>query len=802
MGRISAAVTMMSVLALTSPAYGQDAGTAGPFPQSPQAEMQEPSQPDGLSDIVVTAQRRSESLQRAAVAVAVVDSNSLIKAGVTASSQLGGLVPALSAQPSGGANTVFFLRGVGNFTVNGYSDPAVAFNYDGVYMGRPTSTSGTFYDIARIEVLKGPQGTLYGRNATAGAINVIPQEPKLGTFGGSINASFGNYNAISVQAAANIPIGEHSALRVSGNVINRDGYLSDGTSDEVGQGIRLQFLTEAIPDLKIRIAADYSHAGGRGGGASYGDRYVYNAATGSYTAIASGLGKDIGLLDPRSQAYRTANLYSPLAKRNVDPIQSVSYLNNDFYGVKAELEYKSAAGTLTVLPAYRHSTLDNIFNVYGWNAWVQEKDDQFSLEGRFATERLAIFDAIVGGYYFDETVKGNYTFNQQVLSAYQNFTSKTKSYAAFGRLTAHVTDSLRLVGGLRYTHDKKQFDGAADVLTVICTQAACPNATLLTLTDSIDQLPMATPARGGAPVPQGTSGAILARATTYVNKPQSFSRATWRAGVEFDLGPRSLLYASFETGYRSGGYALSAGYETYQPEYIDAYTVGMKNRFFGNRLQLNLEAFIWKYRDQQVSHVGIDRAGNSGVFTENVGRSTNQGFEVETQFLPFENTLLNATVQYLDAKFDRFVYNTPVQVGPPATGCPAAISATDPSVYAVNCSGMPAYQSPKWTINMGIQQTLPIDDSHKIVASFDTQYKSSRYIGFEYLSFQRVGSTWQSNATLSFGSQDDSWNLSAFVANIENNRIPTTGPYYSFAASGNLITSAPRTYGLRGAIKF
>ena len=197
---------------------------------------------DQLADIIVTAQRRSESLQRAAIAIDVVSGDALARSGITSPLQLGAAIPSLAAQPAGGPNTIFFLRGVGNFTNNGYSDPALAFNYDGVYVGRPTSTAGMFYDLARVEVLKGPQGTLYGRNATAGAINVIPARPRLGETSGFVDVGYGNYNAVTAQGAINLPIGTDVALRVSGNLSTHDGYLSDGTNDEKTVGARLQLL--------------------------------------------------------------------------------------------------------------------------------------------------------------------------------------------------------------------------------------------------------------------------------------------------------------------------------------------------------------------------------------------------------------------------------------------------------------------------------------------------------------------------------------------------------------------------------
>lgn len=779
------------------------AGTAHAQDESAQTGTSE--SPAGLTEIVVTAQRKVESAQRAGLAIDVVGGDELARAGVTSSADIGKLVPALTVQQNGGANAVFFLRGVGNFTVNGYSDPAIAFNYDGVYLGRPTSTSGMFYDLDRIEVLKGPQGTLYGRNATGGAINVLPAKPKIGEFSGFVDASYGNYDALSLQGAVNIPIGETGALRVSGNLTQHDGYLSDGTSDDRSRAFRVQYLAELTPDLTIRVSGDYSQTGGRGAGSTYQGRYVPNGA-GGLSFIPSGLDASVGLLDPASQAYRQT-LFLGLSGRTAAPLDPDFYLNNKFYGTSAEITWKTGAGTLTILPAWRYSDLDNKFAAPGFIGYIQEKDEQFSLEARFAGERIGIFDYILGAYMFDENVDGNYTFAQQALNAYQEFQSDTRSYAVFGRLTANLNDRLRLIGGLRWTRDEKQFDGRADVFLVRCTRTvnfvpSCPTTPLLPVGDSYTQLqpPFIVPPVGGV-TPIGTSGAILIRAVTPVQSELTRSKLTWRAGLEFDVAPRSLFYASVETGYRSGGFSLSAGYETFDPEYITAYTVGLKNRFFDNRLQLNLEAFLWKYRDQQINHTGVDAAGNQGQFTENAGRSTNKGFEVETQFLLTPTTLLSAQVQYLDAKFKDFIYREPIGATPPLTGCPFAPSTTAPGQYDINCSGNQAYQSPKWTVNFGAQQTLELGD-YKLILAADTQYRTSRYVAFQYLSQQKVGDTWVTNANLTFTPEGERWSIGAFVRNIENNRVPVAGLTYNAANAVTMVTSPPRTYGLRAGVKF
>ena len=310
-----------AVLAFSTSALAQSADT-NPPPSGTTGETAavDPQPAEGLGEIVVTAQRRSESLQKAAIPVDVVTGDTLLASGLTTAGQLGDIVPSLSVQNNGGANITLFLRGVGNFTVNGYSDPAIAINYDGVYLGRPTSTSGLFYDLERLEVLKGPQGTLYGRNATGGAINVLPARPKPGEFSGFGSVSYGNYDALNIQGALNAPLGENGAIRVAGNVVSRDGFLSDGTSDEKTQALRLQLLGELTPDLTVRLSGDYSHSGGKGVGAKYANSFRFDFPTQRFVVTPSGFDKSVGLLDPAAQAYRRT-LFAGLPGRTLGSLE-------------------------------------------------------------------------------------------------------------------------------------------------------------------------------------------------------------------------------------------------------------------------------------------------------------------------------------------------------------------------------------------------------------------------------------------------------------------------------------------------
>ncbi len=757
---------------------------------------------EGLGDIIVTAQRRSESLQRAAVPVSVVQGSDLVAAGITDPGRLGELAPALTVQPSSTGNLIF-LRGVGNFTLTPNSDPAIAFNYDGVYIGRPTSTNGLFYDLDRIEVLKGPQGTLYGRNATGGAINVIPTQPKLGELSGYATASYGNYDTVLAEGAINVPLGDDGALRVSASTSRHDGYLRDGTSDDKTTSFRAQLKAALTPSLTVRIAADYSHVGGIGDGVSYISNYNFNPFAGGYVTVKPALGLGEGLYTPAAQAYRTTITAGPSGRRQ-DAISPYPFRSNDFYGANAQIDYDTGAGTLTIIPAWRYASLNYLAEAASFPYRNREKDEQFSIEARFAGTRIGPIDYIVGGYFYDDSIRARTALN---LSAAQNFLVQrfdNRSFAPFGRVTAHVSDRLRLVGGLRYSKDIKSFVGSGIALNLVCLVRpagipTCPNARLFTTVDSISQVPFAVPS-GPAPIPQGASGAIIIRSDSFYNNKQTNDRVTYHGGVEFDVAERSLFYATVESGYRSGGFSAAQGFETYQPELITAYTVGLKNRFLDNRVQLNVEGFLWNYKDQQVSHLGLDLSGRTAQFIENIGRSRIKGIEVEGRVLVTPTTLFSADVQYLDAKNRSFTYQQGSATGAPLTGCTFALSA-NPAIYNVDCAGKQAYNSPKWTVNLAAQQTFNVGD-YKFVAGGDTQYKTSRTVGFEFLPEQRVGSTWMTNAQLSFGPANDSWSIAGFVRNIENNRIlnfAVTHPLANALVGGS---TAPRTYGARASVKF
>lgn len=784
---------LLSAAALLSPAAAYaEAATDADKQAANEAEQ------GGLTEIVVTAQQRGENLQKAAVPLSVVTGEELVKSGIVGVETLQRTVPALQVA-NGSTGNIVFIRGVGSFSISPTSDPAVAFNYDNIYVGRSGSTTGALFDLERVEVLKGPQGTLYGRNATAGAINVLPVQPRLGETSGYASGSYGNYNAYNVEGAVNVAAGDKAALRLSGIYAQHDGYLRDGTSSDETFGLRGQLKVELDPKLTVRIAADYAHQGGSATGATYTGRYAFNPATGSFVFTPSNLPVSEGLLTPAAQAFRRTGAAGAIAGRFNDPLPEPQFVDTDLYGVAAYIDYETPVGTLSLIPAWRHSKRNILSTGAAQMVGNTSEADQTSIEARLVSPAGRTIDYILGAYYFSEDIDDDVHNNSGAQASFQLTNTKTRSPSAYGRLTFNATDSLRLTGGIRYTNDKKEFTNSSRTLQLLCTIPAasggCPNVTLLPYTLTYAAQPV-QPAASGAIVPVANGGAVRRVDSTATGKFNE-SKVTYRGAVEFDVAPRSMIYASYETGYRAGGFNPDT---PYGPENITAYTVGSKNRFFDNRLQLNIEGFFWKYNDQQLSYLGINSVGAVGLLTKNIGRSEAKGVEVEALAQVTTSTNLRANLQYVDSRYKSFTYVSPAR---PYTGCVTTASATPTGApFTVDCAGFPLFNAPKWTVNLGAQQRFSLSDKLELVVDADTQYRSSRYTNFTLTPQDLQGPTWISNAQATLSVDDGRWSVTAFVRNIENNRYQT---FDTQVPGSNLYVSLnaqPRTYGLRVATQF
>ncbi len=725
----------------------------------------------GLEEIVVTAQRREENLQRAAIAVSAVTGDTLTKQSISQATDITRLVPALQIAPASSL-TQIYLRGIGTFGANAFAEQGVAFNLDGVYLSRPAAPAALFYDLERLEVLKGPQGTLYGRNATGGAINLITVKPKIGEASGYISGEYGNYNAIKTSGAINVPVSDIAAFRFSGQYVDRDGFYNDGYDDENSTALRGQFRLDTGDNFNMNVMVDYGHVGGKGSG-------------GTIVPLLDGK-RRLGPSDPAVIAAYVAQPPSPPVPQII--ARDDGYQDNTYYGGVITANLDLGFAQLTVIPAWRKTDLDFVSYASSFLIDVTEVSDQSSLEARLANQSDKL-KWVLGAYYFTEDTSANQRYDQgsngtRILSELQ-----TRSYAVFGEATYSVSDRFRVTGGLRYTSDNKQQVTEAHTLPFVgFVPPAFPNFIPIILDLRTD-------------------------ATSDVN----FNKTTWKAGVEFDAADHSLLYATVATGFKSGILYSALGDNFSAPERMTAYTVGSKNRFFDNTLQLNVEAFYWDYKDQQVSHLApVQVASTPGgpifgpVFkTENAGSATIYGLEAEVLWQPSRADLFSVNLQYLHTKYDNLQYQAYSVTGPaPVIGCavtPTALIGASPAarVFDVDCSGRPLVNAPKWVVNAGYDHSFDLGGSGKIIAGIDTRIESSRYLSLDFLDVSSQSSYMMSNARLTYETASGKMSITAFVNNLENELV-FSNSLQSPAKSGVFYSQLrpPRTYGLRGTIKF
>ena len=740
------------------------------------APADEQSATTGIEDIVVTAQRRSENLQRAAVAVSALGGDALLNAGVTEPVALSRLIPSLVVHPTG-LSTSFYIRGVGASSLNSFQENAVSFSVNGVFYARPTAPAGSFYDLERVEVVKGPQGTLYGRNATAGAINLIPKRPSLNGVSGDMTLDYGNYDAKKASAAINIPLGSSVAVRVAGQLIDRDGYLSDGYDDEKVQSVRGQLLFEPSSSFSMLISADYAHQGGKGQGSI--------VLPSPQTPTVPSADDYVGGSDPRITAIlqaRTLGLYSTIPPFSSLPTATIIGLvanpagdgrqDSNFWGISNTITADLGFADLTVIGAYRDSKPDILTYAPGFPSRFQEHDKQWTGEARLSSKAGDRLGYVVGLFYFKETQDSYNNFRQGLLANTEYRPHlETESAAIFGQATYSVTDPLRIVGGIRYTKEDKSLSGDTRNSSLFI-----PNPPYVPVSGSL-----------------------------------SFDRVTWKAGVEFDAGPRSLMYANVATGFKAGGFFPSAGQNTYRPETLTAYTLGSKNRFFDNKLQLNVEAFYWRYRDQQLTYVGPVEStpGNfaqAGV-TVNAGRARMYGIEIEALFAPTPDDTFGINLQYLNARYQSLVYNAISSSGAPLlTACSVANDsrvATPPArLFIVDCSGKPGLNSPKWSLNLNYEHEFHLSGDINLTAGARSKIEASSYVSFDFLEFQKRESYTATDAYLTLGSRDHQWSLTGYINNIENKAVIGGGLTRPIINTSVFTVRPPRTFGARVTYKF
>ena len=700
----------------------------------------------GIETIVVTAQRRPEDVQKSSLPISVLGQKDLAKAGVTNPQDLSRLVSGVRVT-SGGARVATYIRGVGEASATSAYQTSVAYNIDDVYVADPSTVTPLFYDLARVEVLKGPHGTLYGRNTSAGSVNLIYTLPKLSEISGYMTASYGNYDDKQLVGAVNVPIGAVAAVRLSGNFVNRDGYLSDGTYDDDRYAGRLQFLLEPNDRFTLRVTGDVAHVGGRGTGVVV---IPHQAGNGKFTG-AINAANNAAILAISPFPYTPGAGLPPIAQTG---LLHDTFMDHDQASIGAQLDYDVGFGTVTFIPAYRWSNTDS-GSYGGYPGMFQDKVNQTSYELRFSRDSdwLAF---VIGGYFLDiDTETGAQVYASVLAKALNDDTLDTRSYAGYGQATIRLSDTFRFVGGLRYTSEDQTFIGTAD------------------------------------------TGRLAA-----FSEKARFSRWTYRAGVEYDLSPGHMVYAIASEGFKSGGFNFFAPTpqftNVYQPEILDSYTIGSRNRFLNGTVQLNVEAFYWDYKDIQKSRIGFTPAGDLQFITSNAAAARIYGAEISLVAQPTPHDSIKATLVYLDSKFTSFAFETPFPTDPRSTAC--GLTALPP--FITDCTGRPLPHSPHWSGTASYDHIFEVANGGSFVLGGSLDFASSSFNGLEYIENERNPGFVRLNADLTYNSPNDRFSITAFIRNITNREIRING---SQGFAPTLVFSQvdpPRTYGVRATVRF
>ena len=725
----------------------------------------------GLAEVTVTAQRRTENVQKSSLDIAVLGGKDLVRKGVVSAADITNTNPVVQIAQEG-TFTQTNIRGSGDTALNSLAQTAISYSVDGVVNGQAVGISQNFYDLARVELLYGPQGTLYGRNATGGAVNLITNRPTQ-TFGGYITAEYGNYNDKRVTGAVNLPINDTLAIRAAFNFIDRDGYLSDGTDDDVRQSGRLQLYWQPNENFNLRLYGDVSHTGGKGGGVVLFPR---QPGTNPWTSAASPINNAF-------LALETAGLAAPYIYNSSQDLMQ--------YDASAELNIKLGDfATLTILPAYRYLHFGANNNSVSFpTAYDPQITNQGTLEVRLGHESNRL-KWVVGGFLYNDN--SHFTFGGpiwqgplkqptpiQTFDVNPHIDSTNRSYAGFGQATYSVTDNFRLIAGLRGTEDIVSYNGYVR-----------------------DE---ATPPDPRSPAP--------------LSGRKTFSALTWRAGWEYDVRPNSMLYFTAAKGYKAGGFWYDFGGDdnSYRPEELTTYDLGIRNRFFDNRLQVNAELFYSQYHDQQLTAVGFTANAGIAYLTRNAGESTPYGASLDVNWKATPDDTISFNVDYTRAVYSKFnIYFPAALIFTLRTGPHCAVSSAPTlnpqgnAVYNVNCAGAPLPRTPEWSGAVNYQHIFHLGDSGDLAFDANVTMATSRYIHSDfYVSEELAAAYAELNGDLTYTPPNGKWSVTVFAKNITNAAIYTGGlenPVTGFIPGTPALVARtidpPRTYGVRATYNF
>lgn len=736
----------------------------------------------GLQDIVVTAQRRQQSANDVPLSITALGGNALASQGIRRSEDLGQVVPGLTYANSGFNSPVYTLRGIGYNDGSLLASPTVSIYVDEVPLPYAAMTKGALMDVERVEVLKGPQGTLYGSNSTGGAINYVPARPS-DQLSAGLRAEFGRFNTLNLDGFVSGPITDTLTVRAA--VTSNQGgdwqrsYTRADTRGAVHQLLgRLLVDWRASDRVKVTLGAN--------GWADTSDtqapqaiaRLILNPAKATPELLAT----QIGPLTSRSADWNPGREYKA---------------DESFYQLSAKVAATLTDElSLTSITAYSHYDVDTTSDRDGVNIEDQEYDYRGYISSFYQELRVAYqkggWRGLVGANYRRDksddinVFRGTYATGLRrsatvPVDAIVPTSSQTiDAYGIFGDAEVPLLESLSFAGGLRYSHEKRDFAGCSR------DSGSGQAAAFIASVSATLKARAGLPARPDLFVPGGCVTMNSNFDPVLVSNTLDEDNLSVKTGLSWRPGRGTLVYASFNRGYKSGGFpnppATSVPQLTpVRQERVDAYEVGAKLSLFDRKVQVNGALFHYDYRDKQLFSRIVDGTFGPVRALVNVPRSRVNGAELQVDVAPAAGLHLVAAATYVDTKVleGDFFSQTNVRL---------------------SLVGRPFNFSPKWQLNGGVNYEWPLSGTLRGFVDTDVSYRSSSTGDFNSDPVFDIKSYALVNARIGLKGENDRWSASIWGRNISNT-------YYYNQAFGaadfiTRYTGRPATYGVAFSFKY
>ena len=737
-----------------------------------------------LEEVIVTAQKRAESLQDVPVSVSAISGDLISPAEITSVNDIAVTTPNFTMTQFNIGEPQYYIRGIGNSADSAGSDPAVATFVDEVYVGRSGGGSGNLFDLDRVEILRGPQGTLFGKNVVGGAISYHTAKPSQ-EFEGKVGVTAGNYDLTMFQGMVNGPLTDNLAGKLVFSKRDRDGYIKntlDGEryQDEDNLSLRGQLLWNPSDTVQVLFGLDYADDD-QAGNCRNANNLELNDPLGlsaySATIVAASTGGDI---------RKCASSVSPFQEREVK-------------GSLLRVDWDLESATFTSLTAYREMEYEHLEDLAGLPVGptpynlidtVDEESDQFSQEFRLTSTGDGALEWLVGAFYMQENVDRAesfiggfggplgqspvFPFLDGAVTFLQD--AETTSYAAFGQASWHINDAWTLTVGARYSYDEKEItqglsneeDPASDTARLSAI-SGFPPAIVEALYAPYPAVVLGIPANGFGALANLTNPSALAWPFS-VDADDDWSEVTTSASLNWNYSDDGLLYLSFSEGYKSGAFAGQAAFPSsamvpLEPELATNFELGIKSEFLENRLRVNASVFYTEYEDLQVFQLvgSLLVSGNA--------EATSEGFEVEVTGLLTDNWTVTANYAYLDAEYDEYILGEDDFAG---NTLPRA---AEDSYYLRSSYVIP--------MNSGAEFDLVLSYAY----TGDFFYEASNHVATAEDGYGLI------DASVNWRSASESWGITAWGKNLDDEEYRIHSILSNVSGTVD-VWGPPRTYGM------